>query len=94
LKTLLRGQPSAAGDAHTFLESLRRHPGTFAAVADERLTRRGQSESLNPEQGSADSSTVRVKKAPGAGEAFGTAGLGDLLQTSGDRQRLVFPQRH
>lgn len=73
---------------------MRRHPGTFAAVADEideLLARRGRSESLTPEQGSADASTAYVKRELGAGEAFGTAGFGDLLQTLGDRQRLGSP---
>lgn len=49
------------------------------------------SPNLTPEQRSAGSSTAHVKKEPGASEAFGTAGLGELLQTLGDRQRLASP---
>jgi len=94
LKTLLRDQPSAADDALKLLEKLRRHPGTFAAVADEideLLARREQSESLTREQGAADSSTAHVTKNLGVTADFGTAGLGDLLQIMGDRQRLGSP---
>ncbi|GAB1423996.1 hypothetical protein MASR2M16_12300 [Thauera terpenica] len=94
LKTLLRDQPSAADDARKLLERLRQRPGTFAVVADEideLLARRGRSESLTPEQGSAGSSTAYVKREPDASEAFGKTGFGNLLQTLGDRQRLGSP---